>query len=97
MTVSFSPTPTGNKTKTQDADELALRRAYLQRAAYLRKRGAFYDMLKNRLIRQPQTVTMQDVVSILLHLLNDMKASDSNEMRAWGHIIGDSERRNGLR
>jgi hypothetical protein len=97
MVVSFSPSKvtTRKKERTLEADELALRRAYLQRVAYLRRRAVLYDVLKTRLLnREPST---QDVVNIMLHLLNDMKASDANELRAWGHLIGDAERKNGLR
>ena len=54
-------------------------------------------MLKQRLIRQPQSVTVADLANILMHLLHEMKASDANELRAWGHIISEAERKNGLR
>lgn len=100
MSVRFSPSSSitsATKQRTVSDDELALRRAYLQRVSYLRRREVFYNMLKQRLIRQPQSVTVADLANILMHLLHEMKASDANELRAWGHIISEAERKNGLR
>ena len=105
-TASFSPqaTPIPTKPKpqahtpaTQQLEyQLAHRRAILQRVNFLRKQQADLKALTVRIISKP-SLTPDALVSVILHLLKMQVESNDNEMRSWGQINSDVERRNGLR